>query len=257
MPEREPVFPAQPTTRKLRSTLNRRARRRHSIPKILAALGLLAVLAIACGTPTLPCGTFAFTGTPHSNRGINASVTFNFNAATCGAAACNCNTICYIQIVRIIDRNTGNFLAPSTEQQNRIVTTGTPTQNGWAVDRIDDRVWGYYARFNDGTFANYLTTGSNTTPAILTDGPSGWPNNSWFDAVSVPVCIDAAATCNNRLEGYYYWLFVVDNTGTAGDPFDEIGVTWMQDSFNLAVAEWNTDAPGLGKNTFPAMSPLP
>jgi hypothetical protein len=231
--------------------------RRHSIQKILASLVLLAVLAIACGTPTLPCGTFSFTGAPHANRGVNVSVTFNFNAATCGAAACNCNTICYIQIVRIIDRDTGNFLAPSTEQQNRIVTTGTPTQNGWAVDRIDNRKWGYYARFDSGTFDTYLTTGSNTTPAILNDSPSGWPNNSWFDAVSVPVCIDAAAACKNRLEGYYYWLFIVDNTGTAGAPFNEVGVTWMQDSFNLAVAEWNTDAPGLGKNNFPAMSPLP
>jgi hypothetical protein len=78
--------------------------RRHSIQKILASLVLLAVLAIACGTPTLPCGTFSFTGAPHANRGVNVSVTFNFNAATCGAAACNCNTICYIQIVRIIAR---------------------------------------------------------------------------------------------------------------------------------------------------------
>src|ERR1044072_20329 len=92
---------------------------------------------------------------------------------------------------------------------------------------------------------------------VLGDSPGGWPANSWFDAVSVPVCIDAAASCNNRLEGYYYWLFVTDSSGHAGAPFDEIGVTWMQDSFNRAVAEWNTDAPGLGKHTFPAMSPLP
>src|SRR6266436_9927369 len=72
--------------------------RRHSLQKILAGLVLLAVLAIACGTPTLPCGTFAFTGTPNGTH-LDLSVTFNFNAATCGAAACNCNTIAYIQIV--------------------------------------------------------------------------------------------------------------------------------------------------------------
>ena len=255
MPAKEEmVVKRQPERQSLRPA---HRRKRFSSPRAIVGTLALIVMAIACGTPTLPCGTFSFTGAPHANRGVNVSVTFNFNAATCGAAACNCNTVCYIQIVRIIDRVTGNFLAPSTEQQNRIVTGGTPTQNGWAVDRIDNRVWGYYARFNDGTFANYLTPGSSSTPAILTDGPSGWPNNSWFDAVSVPVCIDAAATCNNRLLGYYYWLFIVDNTGTAGAPFDEIGVTWMQDSFNLAVNEWNADAPGLGKNTFPAMSPLP
>jgi hypothetical protein len=258
MPHKEPLFRSEQTpARHFTRTSYRNRLRSHPLQKVIAALVLLSVLAIACGTPTLPCGTFSFTGAPHSNRGITVSVTFNFNAATCGAAACNCNTVCYIQIVRIVDRDTGNFLAPSTEQQDRIVTTGTPTQNGWAVDRVDDRKWGYYARFNDGTFASYLTTGSSTTPAILGDTPSGWPNNSWFDAVSVPVCIDSGATCNNRLLGYYYWLFIVDNTGTAGAPFDEIGVTWMQDSFNLAVNEWNTDAPGLSKNTFPAMSPLP
>ena len=230
--------------------------RRHSLQKILAGLVLLAVLAIACGTPTLPCGTFAFTGTPNGTH-LDLSVTFNFNPATCGAAACNCNTIAYIQIVRIIDPSTGNFLAPSTEQFNRIVTGGTPTQNGWAVDRVDHRNWGYYGRFDDGTFASYLTTGSNSTPAILGDSPANWPAGSWFDAVSVPVCINAAASCNNRLLGYYYWLFVTDSSGNAGAPFDEVGVTWMQDSFNLSVTEWNNDAPGLGKHTFPAMSPLP
>ena len=255
MPVREPVFPDRRSPGKLRAAA-KRFFRRHTNHKLLAASLLLVVLAVACGTPTLPCGTFAFSGTPSGSH-VDLTVTFNFNAATCGAAACNCNTICYIQIVRIIDRETGDFLAPSTQQFDRIVTGGTPTQNGWAVDRVDHRNWGYYGRFDDGTFAPYLTTGSNTTPAVLGDSPGGWPANSWFDAVSVPVCIDSNASCNNRLEGYYYWLFITDPSGNAGAPFDEIGVTWMQDSFNLAVAEWNTDAPGLGKHTFPAMSPLP
>ena len=78
--------------------------------------------------------------------------------------------------MRIIDRDTGEFLAPTSQQQARIVT-GQPeaTSNGWAVDRIDGRVWGYYARNNDGTFASYLTPGSSTSPAILGDGPGGWP----------------------------------------------------------------------------------
>ena len=32
------------------------------------------------------------------------------------------------------------------------------------------------------------------------------PDHSWFEAVSVTVCVDAAAACNDR---YYYWLFEV------------------------------------------------
>jgi hypothetical protein len=182
-------------------------------------------------------------------------VDFNFNPATCGAT-CSTDTIAYVQIVRVIDRNTGAFLAPGPEQQARIVTSDPDaTQNGWAVDRIDGRTWGYYGRNNNGSFA-LVTPGSNSSTATLVDGPSGWPDNTWFDAVSVPVCIDPAATCNNRLLGYEYWLFTV-SSGVAGAPFSEVGVTWMQTAFDKAVAEWNNDAPGLGKTSLPAMSPLP
>lgn len=215
-----------------------------------------AFLGSGCGTPTVPCGTFAFTGTPHSSRGINMTLDFNFNPAAC-SATCDCQTICYVQIVRIIDRDTGNFLAPNSDQQSRIVTgQATTALNGWAVDRLSGRNWGYYGRNNDGSFASTLTPGSGTTTATLRDTPSGWPDNSWFDAVSVPVCIDNNSGCVNRLLGYYYWLFVVNQGGNVGDPFHEIGVTWHRDAFDLSVAEWNTDAPGLGKNSFPAMTHL-
>jgi len=225
-------------------------------------MSLLAGLALAsvtgCGPATLPCGTLTFTGSPIANGGINCQVSFLFNPATCGAAACQCNKIAYVQIVRIIDRDTGDYLQPFSEQANRMVT-GNPTvaYNGWAVDRLAGRVWGYYGRNNDGTFAGTLTPGSNTVAAVLRDTPSGWAVNNWFDAVSVPVCIDPNASCVNRLLGYEYWLFIVQPSGAGGDPFSETGRDWHQTAFNLSVAEWNTDAPGLGKNTFPAMSALP
>ncbi len=258
MPEKEPNPLSRFISGKPASRLpgSRHSRSRVRWMKIGIAASLLSVLVISCGTPTFPCGTFNFTGAKTSNSGVRVTVDFNFNPAACGAR-CNCNTICYVQIVRIIDLDTGAFIAPNTDQQNRIVTGLTPTQNGWAVDRISGSNWGYYGRNNDGTFAGRITTGSNTTTATLRDTAAGWPNNTWFDAVSVPVCIDSGSGCVNRLLGYYYWLFAVNNTGNADDPFNEIGVTWMQDSFNSAVTEWNNDAPGLGKNAFPAMSPLP
>jgi hypothetical protein len=214
------------------------------------------VLSSACGDPTFPCGTFTFTGTGTTDSGANVFVHFDFDPATCGAT-CTCNSVVYIQIVRVIDRDTGDFLAPGPEQQNRIVT-GDPsaTQNGWAVDRFDGRTWGYYGRNNDGTFA-LVIPGSNTTDARLEDGPHGWGGGVMFDAVSVPVCIDAAATCNNSLLGDYYWLFFTEPAGTLTmDPFHEVGVTWMQDAFDKAVIEWNNDAPGLGKTSLPAMTRL-
>jgi hypothetical protein len=224
-----------------------RLRRRH----LVAASWLLA----GCGPASVPCGTFTFWGVPHTNRGISDSVAFAFDPAACGAPACVADTIAYVQIVRIIDLATGNFLAPNSDQANRIVTgNATPAMNGWAVDRLAGRVWGYYGRNNNGTFAGTLTPGSNAVVAMLRDVPSGWPDRSWFDAVSVPVCIDGDSPCVNQLLGYYYWLFTVGVGGTVGNPFSEIGRQWHRDAVDLAVVEWNADAAGLGKNAFPAFT---
>lgn len=219
------------------------------------ALVLLGVIILSgCGPITIPCGTFSFTGTPHNNRGIDMTLNFDFNPAACNSN-CNCDTVAYVQIVRIIDLDTGNFLSPNSEQTNRIVTgRAESTLNGWAVDRLAGRIWGYYGRNNDGSFASTLTPGSNTTDAILRDTPAGWPDNSWFDAVSVPVCIQTESVCENQLLGYYYWMFFVGNDGVATDPLHKIAVEWHRDAFDEAVVEWNNDAPGLGKNSFPAFT---
>ena len=158
-------------------------------------------------------------------------------------------------VVRIIDRDTGNFLAPGPEMQARIVTGQANTaMNGWAVDRLEGRIWGYYGRNNDGTFASTLTPGSNATAAVLRDTPSGWGDNVWFDAVDVPVCIDASASCVNQELGFAYWLFIVNPGGSVDNPFSEIGRDWHRDAVDLAVAKWTANAPGLGKNSFPAFT---
>lgn len=224
----------------------------------LLALLLLPIVG-ACGAATQPCGTFAFTGSPHSNRGITMSLDFTFNPTGCAATGSpNAQTVAYVQIVRIIDQTTGAFLSPNSEQTNRIVTGQSNTVfNGWAVDRLAGRTWGYYGRNNDSTFAATLTTGSSTSTATLRDVPSGWRNQSWFDAVSVPVCLQGNTACQDRLLGYYYWLFIVDNSGTVGNPVNLVGVDWNRDAFDRAVTEWNNDASGLSKNSFPTMPRLP
>src|SRR5882762_8899603 len=221
----------------------------------MRSLALIAALLAACGPASEPCGTFTFWGIPTTSRGISDSVRFQFSAAACGAPACTTNRIAYVQIVRIIDFTTGDFLAPNSDQANRIVR-GRANQalNGWAVDRLAGRVWGYYGRNNDGTFAATLTPGTNAVAAVLRDQPSGWPDQSWFDAVSVPVCIDALSTCVNQLMGYYYWLFIVGTGGSVGTPFSEIGRQWHRDAVDQSVIEWNNDAAGLGKNGFPVLT---
>src|SRR5205085_12433012 len=95
---------------------------------------VVALLTIGCGPATTPCGTFTFSGTPHENHGITNSVSFAFDPSLCKAPACTCNTICYIQIIRIINLDTGEYMQPFSEQADRMVTGDSDaTQNGWAV----------------------------------------------------------------------------------------------------------------------------
>lgn len=227
--------------------------------RVLIVFVATALMLSACGTPIKPCGTFTFNGAPDSpndSGGITLSDSFAFSPSSCGSR-CAAKTIAYIQVVRIIDLDTGEYLAPSSQQQARIVTgQSTAALNGWSVDRLDNHIWGYYGRNNDGTFDSNLTPGSNTTPAVLLDAPDGWPDSSWFDAVDVPVCIDNDSACSNNLLGFYYWLYLVGTGGSASAPFSEIGVDWHQTAVNLAVAKWNSVAPGAGKNVFPAFSHL-
>ncbi|MFN2173587.1 MAG: hypothetical protein ACK2UF_19345 [Candidatus Promineifilaceae bacterium] len=227
------------------------------LKKILFLCVFVLILA-GCGTPTTPCGEFTFNGAPHTNQGIDVTLDFDFDPDACGAPDCTCDTVAYVQIVRIIDFDTGGFLSPNSDQTNRIVNgRAEATLNGWAIDRLMGRVWGYYGRNNDRTFASTLTPGSDISAATLRDSPSNWPNGSWFDAVSVPVCIDPEADCENQLAGYYYWSFFVNNSGSVGDPYDANGVEWHRDAFDEAVLEWNNDAPGLAKNSFPAFIRMP
>lgn len=224
------------------------------VPFLFFILGMCLFLLMSCGTPTVPCGTFTFTGNPIAN-GLDISVSFDFNPGDCGGA-CTCDTIVYIQIARAYDLNTGNFLAPTTEYTNRMVTGRTPEcLNGWMLDRLDGRVWGYYGRNNNGSFAGSLTPGDNATAAVLLDTPSGWPDETMLDFVTVPVCIDDDAGCFNDLLGYYYWWFFIASGGSVSF-IDKIAVEWHRDAIDESVVEWNSDAPGLGKNVFPAMSPM-
>ena len=212
------------------------------------------LLAISCGTPTTPCGTFHYSGVATPTVRAVVTIDFNFGPSTC-ASTCNCDTICYVQVVRVIDRSTGAFLAPGSEQQARIVTgTSQPTLNGWSVDRLQGRTWGFYGRNNDGTFANTLTPGSNTSTATLRDGPAGFGPDDWLDFVSVPVCIDHKSPCVSHLLGYWYWLIVIGTDNTNGDPFNEPGVDWNKDAFDAAVNMWNQTAPALGKTVFPTFT---
>jgi hypothetical protein len=206
--------------------------------------------------PLSACGTFTFTGTkvdtPETN-GLDMSLSFAFTPSACGSS-CTCNTVCYVQMVRTVDMETMEYIYPSDEKKNRA------TGNGWYVDRLEGKIWGYYGRNDDGSFAGTLTPGSDTTPAILVDSPSRpevepWIH-IWWQAVSVPVCIQPGSGCVNKLLGYYFWSWLVDASGKVSDPIHARAWEPLQTEFDSAVSAWNTQAPTLGKNTFPAFTRL-
>ncbi len=211
---------------------------------------LMAIFLIVGCTTIPPCGDFTFTGTEFDttdSNGVDASVYFAFDPGDC-ECECECDLIPYVQIVRTWSFDDAMPLYPSTEKEDRA------TANGYYIDRIAGRKWGYYGRNDDGTFALYLTPGSNTTDAVLLDSPrrpesSPWLN-IWWQAVSAPVCIDAEASCQNHLLGYYFWSWVVNSDGTVTGIIDLNAWESLDNEFSAAVGEWNGQAPGLGKNRF-------
>ena len=181
------------------------------------------------------------------------NVRFDFDPAEC-CSDCNCDTVCYVQIVRVFDLEDGIYLYASSEKADRA------TDDGWYIDRIAGRIWGYYGRNNDGSFAAYLQPGSNTVDAILNDSPRRGETDEWmpiwWQAVSVPVCIDEGSDCVNNALGYYFWSWIVETNGAVPDPIH--GIAWkpLEEHFNDAVDKWNIQAPGLGKNNFPTFTQL-
>jgi hypothetical protein len=158
-------------------------------------------------------------------------------------------------MVRTYNLEDGTYSYISEEHEARAI------EYGWYVDRLTGRDWGYYGRNDNGSFAGNLTPGNNTTAAVLFDGPRR-PDSMrqiWWQAVSGSVSIDGGAnSCNNNFLGYYYWSWIVDEDGVVTDNYIIDGVAWedLQLVMDDAVAAWNTQAPGLGHNSFPAFSKL-
>ena len=228
--------------------------RKRSIP-----LFILVLLMASCNdlcTRIPKCGNFSFNGTKFdtsSSNGLDMSLGFDFNPGDCGSR-CTCNLVCYIQIVRTVDMETFTYVYPSAEKQDRA------TANGWYIDRLEGKKWGYYGRNDDGSFAGNLIPGSDVNVATLLDGPrrpedEPWLN-IWWQAVSTPVCIQQNSGCENKLLGYYFWSWFASDTGVVNGPIDAIAWQPLEGEVDLAVTRWNAQAPGLGKNNFPAFSRL-
>lgn len=228
-------------------------------PRFLARVlpVVMCGLSLAACTSIHPCGTFVFTGNANdgaASNGITMNLSFDFDPAACDST-CTTNTVAYIQMVRTYNVEDGTYSYISEEHEARAIA------NGWYIDRLTGRIWGYYGRNNNGTWASNLTPGNNTTNAVLFDAPSRSDSarNIWWQAVSAPVSIDGGAnSCNNNFLGYYYWSWFVDDAGHLTDEDIIESVAWenLHIALDDAVAAWNTQAPGLGHNQFPAFDKL-
>lgn len=238
----------------------------HSVKKVrwgwprLKWLTWLIFITLAACTKycTVPCGEFEL-----HDRGVLDTATqngwemdldFAFHPADCGVE-CTCNKVAFVQMVRSVDHGDGTYIYPTSEKEDRA------TSEGWYIDRLETRIWGYYGRYDDGSFASTVTVGSDTSTANLYDFPKRgeyepWLGITWM-AITVPVCIDnPTSSCNEHLLGYYEWVWLVDDAGTVPGTLHWVSPKGFKDDFDDAVAEWNAQAPGLGKNNFPAFTRL-
>jgi hypothetical protein len=225
--------------------------------KLVALVSLLALLVILSAWTRVPsCGLFTFTGTAvdtGDTKGVDMNLGFGFRPPNCGSN-CTCNLVAYVQIVRTISVEDATYLYPSTEKQNRA------TADGWYVDRNQGKVWGYYGRKNDGTFdLTTLDSGTESKVATLFDKPWRYYDELGqgirWQAVSAPVCLQSGSACQNKVLGYYFWSWTA-GVGTSVSILHEQAWRPLEEQVDAAVVKWNADAPGLGKNVFPAFTKL-
>jgi hypothetical protein len=211
-----------------------------STPAKLGVLLVLTFLLSSC-KPTLECGTWTFNGTI-SGDSLPLSSAFVFDPKACGKN-CQCNTDAMVQMVRVYDATDQMFLAGYGE------STEWADSNGWMIDQQPLIGWaeGYYGLNNDGTTFDptFNTVGSNGTPNTLYDAPGGWGPNTFFYAVDVAVCFKGD-NCQNRILGYYFWSWLVDDKGNAQKFITAPAWKDLDVEFQNAVASWNKWAPTSG-----------
>jgi len=203
-----------------------------------ALVGLAAMACAGC-TSTLQCGTWNFSGTP-SGTTFPLSSSFTFDPSSCGA---NCDKAQDVMIqmtwVYSEDLHT-NIYASQQPQGDR------SDANGWAIDQLNGWAYGYYGVLNDGTLdTSYNIPGGPGTANTLFDTPGGWGANVFFYAVDVAACYKSK-TCNNSLDGYYFWSYILDSSDVGQKFITAPAWKDLDQEFQSTVAAWNSWAPNSG-----------
>lgn len=154
------------------------------------------------------------------------------------AATVDATEIAFVQNFQLLDSG-GKSADTRDNFKNRM------TDEGAAIDRIDDRKYGYYGYNNDGSPSGTTTPGTTATkppmPATLYDRPSyNQPNTKWNFETAVTA---KAGTDAGTIYGAVQWGFDVDKdnklTSHKAKHLDK-----QTAGFDKAVAKWNEQAKG-------------
>jgi hypothetical protein len=161
---------------------------------------------------------------------------------------CDCDEIAYVQNTRTTDTTTGAYYEPRSNFENRA------TKNGWTIDRIDQRKYGWYGYNNDGTPAGNVSPGNTNTDATLLDDPGDSAVNQRWEFETCAIC--KKGKDSGTAYGCITWGFTVDKDGNLTSLKSGFGGGPSKD-FNSAVDSWNNQAKGpADKRNDPGQVPL-
>ncbi len=195
-----------------------------------------------------PSGTEAIKGNKYGDWDFTQK---NTNAARAGAGyvsevtitfkpkdKCACDEIAFVQTTRGTDTTTGKHEEARDNFKNRM------TSDGWTIDRVDRRKYGWYGYDNDDT-ASGITPGKaapgSLVDAVLFDAP-GFSRVNWrreFEACAI--CKKGKDALN--VYGCLTWGYEADKDGKLTSL--KVGVTdGPSKAFTAAVDAWNDQAKG-------------
>jgi hypothetical protein len=219
----------------------------------------LFVTAPTCSPPNPPlakCGTFTFDPKTDSNLTGQAALfelTFTHVANNCPIS---CGSYWFVQVIRPLDLDSGEFIQPHRTQQERTVTGQRDAYlNGWAVDRRMGRRLGWYGVTDDfrfeppsGVQGEVFQMGFGSMPAKMHDTlarGSLWAGKRMQIAgITVAVGLDPGTPCENKILGIQEWMVVFGHDDSR--QLDTVATPTLLPSgqrelqpFLLAVDAWN------------------
>jgi hypothetical protein len=229
--------------------------------RVGAALVILfGASANSCTSNPLPnnCGSFTFQpedvgfGVP---PGVQALFTLWFGHKSQGCPV-TCGRHWFIQAIRPMDLDTGKFLHPNDTQQDRMTHDNDDNfYNGWAIDRKEDKNFGYYGVSNQ----------FNLEPETPGDPPYQWGDGTLLSArmhdtvnrgderrgkniqvigLTADVGMDPGTPCFGKILGLKKWVVVfahdpVGDVDSASKPVELDAEPRDVVAFQIAVDEWN------------------